>query len=633
MSHCEPGGSTSSVVAGELHLALVGSPNAGKTTVFNALTGLRAKTANYPGVTVTRREGRVRIEGRDVLLVDLPGTYGLSAISPDEQIVSDALAGEVPGVAAPDAIVVVADATTLSRSLLFVAELLRLELPACLVVTMTDELAMRGGSLDVDLLAAAVGVPVVAVVGHRGVGLDRLRQLMARPVTWTRPPLPPPADAAGRAGWVTSVLAQCYTPPGRDLRSRGIDRVLLHPVGGVVVFAAVMLLFFQAIFSVAAPAIDVLDSLFASLGDRVHQWFPGNLGNFLADGAIAGVGGVVVFLPQIILLFLILTVLENVGYLSRAAFLADRLMSRFGLEGRSFVAMLSSFACAIPGIMSTRTIPSERRRIATMMAAPLMTCSARLPVFTLLISGFVEDRSVFGPFRTQGLALFGLYVLGGVSGLVYAGVLHATALRGAAAPVILELPPYRRPLLRTVVYQTWEGAWSFLRKAGTVILGSSLVLWVLLNVPSVNPPDDLTQQQATAYELEHSVAGYMGRGLETVFAPLEFDWRTNVALVGSLSAREVFVSTLAMTTAADSEDSLPDRLRELKRADGSPVYDGETVAALLVFFVYALQCMSTVAVLRRETNSWRWPLLAFGSMFALAYVGAFVAKWVVHVVA
>jgi ferrous iron transport protein B len=630
MSHCEPEDGGSLLAEGSLHVALVGSPNAGKTTLFNALTGLRAKTANYPGVTVTRREGQMELDGRDVVLVDLPGTYGLSAISPDEQIVSDALAGRLAGVDAPDAIVMVADATTLHRSLLFVAEVLRLGVPTCLVVSMTDELVARGGSLDVERLSRAIGIPTIVVVGHRGVGLAELRRVMAHPEEWTQPVVTPPADSAGRAGWVTSVLAECYSTPGRDRKSRRIDAVLLHPVWGVAVFAVVMLAFFQAIFTLAAPVIDLLNSAFAWMGDQVHSWLPGRPGNFIADGAIAGVGGVIVFLPQIILLFLILTFLENVGYLARAAFLADRLMSRFGLEGRSFVSMLSAFACAIPGIMSTRTIPSERRRIATMMAAPLMTCSARLPVFTLLISGFVRDRSVFGPIRTQGLVLFGLYLLGAVSGLVYAGVLHMTALRGAAAPVILELPPYRWPTKRALVYQTWEGAWSFLRKAGTIILGSSLVLWVLLNVPSVHPPDSATPEEKTAYELEHSVAGYIGRGLEPVFAPLGFEWRTNVALVGSLSAREVFVSTLAMTTAAKNNESLPDRLRELRRSDGSPVYDAETVAALLVFFVYALQCMSTVAVLRRETNSWKWPGIAFGSMLVLAYAGALLARVIVH---
>jgi ferrous iron transport protein B len=294
--------------------------------------------------------------------------------------------------------------------------------------------------------------------------------------------------------------------------------------------------------------------------------------------------------------------------------------------------MLSSFACAIPGILSARTIPSERRRIATMMSAPLMTCSARLPVFTLLISGFVADRSVLGPIRSQGLVLFGLYVLGGLSGLIYAGILSATALSGPAAPVVMELPPYRRPTVLAVLRQTWEGAWSFVRKAGTVILASSLVLWVLLNVPASTPPPGLTETQQKSYTLEHSAAGWIGRGLEPVFSPLGFEWRTNVAIIGSLAAREVFVTTLALTTGNEDDHTLPERLHALRDENADPVYDAATVAALLVFFVYALQCMSTVAVLRRETNSWKWPLFAFTSMFALAYTGALVARLVVHVV-
>ncbi len=632
MSHCEPGSSQVRSDVDGTRIALVGSPNAGKTTLFNTLTGLHAKTANYPGVTVTRREAAVRFGDRRAVVIDLPGTYGMSAISPDEQIVADALHGEVEGVDRPDALVMVADATTLQRSLLFVAELLRLELPACLVITMIDEVGARGGAIDVDRLSAAIGIPVVGVIGHRGVGIDAVRSLLADPLAWSRPVVVPPAGIAARAAWVQSVLGTAYRPPGVDERTRRIDAVLLHPVAGVAVFAVVMLTFFQAIFTVAAPAADALDSLFGRLADLVRDHVPGWFGEMLADGAIAGVGGVLVFLPQIILLFLILTLLEKVGYLSRAAFLADRVMGRFGLEGRSFVSMLSSFACAIPGILSARTIPSERRRIATMMAAPLMTCSARLPVFTLLISGFVEDRSVFGPIRSQGLVLLGLYVLGAVSGLIYAGVLSATALSGPAAPVVMELPPYRRPTALAVARQTWEGAWSFVRKAGTVILASSLVLWVLLNVPASTPPPGLTESQQQGYTLEHSAAGWMGKELEPVFAPLGFEWRTNVAIIGSLAAREVFVTTLAMTTGNDDDASLPERLHDMTDEHGDPVYDAATVAALLVFFVYALQCMSTVAVLRRETNSWKWPLFAFGSMFALAYAAALIARVVVHAV-
>lgn len=631
MSHCEPDGASSGK-EGDLHLAIVGSPNAGKTTMFNALTGLRAKTANYPGVTVSRREGTVQLAERGITLVDLPGTYGLDAISPDEQIVTDALRGLIPGVDRPDALAVVADASTLERSMLFVADLLRLGLPTCLIVTMVDELAARGGSVDLERLSAALGIPVVGVIGHRGIGLDGVRELFADPESWSRPVLEPPSDGAGRSAWVDSVLRSAFKTPGPDRRTRRVDAVLLHPVWGVLVFLVVMLAFFQAIFTLAAPLIDALDGVFADLAGAVKDAIPGWFGELIGDGAIAGVGGVLVFLPQITLLFLIITLLEKVGYLARASFLADRLMARFGLEGRSFVSMLSSFACAIPGILSTRTIPSERRRIATMMAAPLMTCSARLPVFTLLISAFVPNNPVLGPVKTQGLALFGLYFLGALSGLLYAGLLNMFALSGSAAPVVMELPPYRRPTLKAVLLQTWEGAWSFIRKAGTIILASSLVLWLLLNISFTSAPAGLTEPQAASYELEHSIAGYAGKGLGPVFDPLGFDWRTNIAVIGSLAAREVFVSTLALSTAADSEDALPDRLRELRDDDGNKVYDAATVAAILIFFVYALQCFSTVAVLRRETNSWRWPGIAFGSMFVLAYVGALIARLVVHVV-
>jgi len=347
---------------------------------------------------------------------------------------------------------------------------------------------------------------------------------------------------------------------------------------------------------------------------------------------IGGVGGVIVFLPQITLLFLLLALMEKCGYLARAALLADRVMGRFGLEGRSFVAMLSSFACAVPGIMATRTIPDQRTRLSTMLAAPLMTCSARLPVYTLLVSAFVADRAVLGPLRSQGLVMFGLYALGAVSGLLYAGVIHLVTRRGAAISFVMELPPYRRPTGRAVLMQTWEGAGGFLRKAGTIILATSMALWVLLNVPHVDAPSDLPPAAAASYEMEHSIAGQAGQALEPVTAPLGFEWRTNVALIGSLAAREVFVSTIAITTAAQDEDSVGDRMATLTDASGDPVFDAATVAALLVFFVYALQCLSTIAVLRRETNSWRWPVIAFTSMLALAYVGAFVAHSVTRFV-
>ncbi len=633
---CHDDGTSTLVRDGELQLALIGSPNAGKTTLFNALTGMRSKTANYPGITVTRREAVTELGGRRMAIVDLPGVYSLQPVSADEQVVVDALDGEVAGVTPPDALVMVADATTLERSLFLVADVLTLERPMCLVLTMIDELGARGGRLDVDRLAQALGIPVIGVVGHRGVGLDALRELLARPEEWQRAPMVPPAGGEARAGWVESVLASGFGQGGghleADARTRRIDAVLLHPVWGSMVFVVVMLALFQSIFTFAAPAADVIDELFSDVISGIHDVVPGAFGEFLGDGLVAGVGGVLVFLPQIVLLFAILALLEKVGYLARAAFLADRVMGRFGLEGRSFVALLSSFACAVPGIMATRTIPGERRRLATMMAAPLMTCSARLPVFTLLVSTFVDDRSVLGPVRTQGLAMFGLYALGAVSGLVYAGVLSLMSRGAAASPVLLELPTYRIPTLRSVVLHVWDGAWSFIRRAGTIILLTSAVLWALLRFPGSTPPVGLSEAEAASYRMEHSIAGAMGKGLEPVFAPLGFEWRTNVALVGSIAAREVFVSTLALTTASEDEARLPDRLQELRDGDGDVVYDAGTVAALLVFFVYALQCLSTVAVLRRETNSWRWPMVAVTSMLALAYVGAFVARMVVEAV-
>jgi ferrous iron transport protein B len=611
-----------------VRVALVGSPNAGKTTTFNALSGLRAKTANYPGVTVTRREAEVVLGDTEVTLIDLPGTYGLEPLSPDEQVVVDALQGRVEGVEQPDALVMVADATSLERSMFLVAEVLRLGLPACLVLTMIDEVAARGGAIDLERLSKALGIPVVGVVGHRGIGMDALRALLVDPAGWSRPVLSPPVDSADVASWSASILGRVVAPLEPDQRSRRVDALLLHPVWGVVVFVVVMLTFFQVIFTLAAPIMDELASFFQWLSTTVSDAVPGLLGQFLADGVIAGVGGVLAFLPQIVLLFVMIALLEKVGYLSRAAFLADRVMGRFGLEGRSFVAMLSSFACAVPGIMSTRTIANERRRLSTMMAAPLMTCSARLPVYTLLIAAFVPNEVVVGPLRLQGLVLFGLYVLGAVSGLLYAAVLSSRTSSDHAVPMLLELPPYRRPTAKSVLLSTWEAAWSFLRKAGTIILATSMVLWVLFTFPRVAPPPGMTEAQATSYQLERSAAGHLGRALDPVFDPLGFNWQINVAIVGSLAAREVFVSTLAQTTAAGSEQSLPKRLETMQNPDGSLVFSAATVAAILLFFVYALQCFSTMAVLRRETMSWRWPLIAFGTMFALAYVAALLAHTV-----
>ncbi len=628
---CHDDGSSVLTTAGHARVALVGSPNAGKTTLFNALCGMHAKTANYPGVTVSRREGTVRTADASVTVIDLPGTYSLQPVSPDEAIVLDTLRGSIDGVPAPDAIAVVLDVTTLERSLLLVAEVLALGIPTCAVLTMLDEMAARHGTVHVERLSQALGIDVVGVVGHRGVGLDAVRDLLGDPRSWTRPVLAPPTSGPAVSGWIDSILASSVTPPTLDERTRRVDAVLLHPIAGTVAFALTMLVLFQSVFTLAAPLQDRLDALFVWLTTQATATLGGTLGDFVGGGVISGVGAVLVFLPQIVLLFLILALLEKVGYLARAALLADRVMGRFGLEGRSFVAMLSAFACAIPGIMATRTIPSERRRLATMLATPLMTCSARLPVYTLLISAFVPARPVLGPLGAQGLTMFGLYLLGAVSGLVYAGVLSRTALRAPTAPVMMELPPYRWPTLRSVLLYVWDGAWAFTRKAGTIILGVTVVLWVLLNVPHVTVPHGMDQAHVASYEMQHSLGGRLGTAVEPVFAPLGFNWQVNVAIIGSLAAREVFVSTLAVTSASADEASLPDRLQTVTDDNGRKVFTPPTVAALLVFFVYALQCTSTVIVLRRESNSWKWPAVAFVSMFTLAYAAALAAHTVVGV--
>jgi ferrous iron transport protein B len=614
-------------LAPPLRLGLLGSPNSGKTTLFNALTGLRAKVGNYPGVTVERREGEVRLDGRDAVVIDLPGTYSLTPISPDEAVVTRVIAGEIAGVAPPDALVITADACTLDRSLLLVAQALQLRKPACLVVTMVDELRARGGELDAVRLSDALGIPVVTVVGHRGLGLDRLRALVGRPESWSRPPILPPHDALARAGWVESVLASVlHRRPGRSRITDAVDRIVLHPLAGTALFAAVMLLFFQLIFAWAQPAMDAIDAGVSAAAGAVQAALPaGFAADLLADGVIAGVGSVIVFLPQILLLFGLLYLLEDVGYMARAAFVVDRLMGRIGLEGRAFVSLLSSYACAVPGIMATRTIPSPRNRLVTILVAPLMTCSARLPVYALLIGAFVPAVTVWGPLGLQGLVLLGLYLVGSAAAFVIAALLKRTLLRGEDLPFYLELPPYRVPPLRLWLSQVWGSARAFLRRAGTIILAVSIALWFLLNFPRVEPPPGAEPAAAARHALEHSAAGRLGHAVEPWIAPLGFDWKIGVGLVASLAAREVIVATLAQIYAVSEDDV---SLREAVRRDRDPrtgelVFTPPTVAALLIFFVFALQCMSTLAIMRRETNSWRWPAFAFAYLLALAYGASF----------
>ena len=606
-----------------LRFGLIGSPNSGKTTLFNALTGLRAKVGNYPGVTVARREGKLDLAGRAGVVIDLPGTYSLDPLSPDEAVVCRVLAGEVEGVEAPEALIVVADACSLDRSLLLVGQVLAEERPTCLVLTMMDELAARGGRLDIARLEAALGIPVLPVVGHRGVGLRELRSRLADPGAWSQPPVLPPRDIDERAAWMTSILDACVeTRPDFHAMTERIDRVVVHPILGSLLFMAVMIGFFQLIFAWATPAMDWIDAGMGAAAAGVRQALPPGLWtDFLTDGLIAGVGSVVVFLPQIVLLFSLLYFLEDVGYMARAAFVVDRAMARIGLEGRAFVALLSSFACAVPGIMATRTVPSPRDRLVTILVAPLMTCSARLPVYALLIGAFVPATNVFGPIGLQGLVLFGLYLAAPLTAMTVAALLRRSLLPGEGMPFTLELPSYRLPSLGLWFSQVWGSAWAFLRRAGTIILLASMVLWILLTFPQTQPPPGLNAHEASAYALEQSAAGRIGKAIEPAIAPLGFDWKIGVGLLASLAAREVFVSTLAQVYASEDPDV---SLRNAVRADidpttGEKLFSPPTVAALLVFFVFALQCTSTIATMARETNSWRWPAFAFGYMLALAY--------------
>jgi ferrous iron transport protein B len=612
--------------AAPLRLGLLGSPNSGKTTLFNALTGLRAKVANYPGVTVERREGEASLQGRRVVVVDLPGLYSLEALSPDEEVVQRVLSGELAP--PPDALVVVADACTLERSLLVLAQVLRRGAPTCLVLTMVDELRARGGELDLQRLEQALGIPVIGVVGHKGRGLDGLRHLLAGPESWSRPHLLPPESAAERAGWSESVLeAVVRRRPGANRLTDAIDRIVLHPVAGSLLFAAVMVVFFQLIFAWAQPAMNAIDAGIGHAAEAARAVLPaGLLADFVADGIVAGVGAVLAFLPQIVLLFTLLYLLEDVGYMARAAFVIDRVMGRIGLEGRSFVSLLSAYACAIPGIMATRTIASPRNRLVTILVTPLMTCSARLPVYALLIGAFVPAVPVVGPLGLQGLTLLGLYVLGAVAALAMAALLNATLLRGEGLPFYMELPPYRFPPAKLVLAQVWSSANAFLRRAGTIILATSVVLWILLTFPRVPTPDGLPPAQANRHAIERSFAGSLGRAIEPAIEPLGFDWKIGVGLVASLAAREVIVATLAQIyAAADEETSLRVAVRrDVDPRTGRRVFRPATVVALLVFFVFALQCMSTLAVMRRETNSWRWPAFAFVYLLTLAYGASFV---------
>ena len=626
---------------------LVGSPNCGKTTLFNALTGLRAKTGNYPGVTVSRYEGVHKLGDVEVVIEDLPGTYSLDPISPDEEVVTEVLdAGE--SVHSPiSGHVVLMDATQLRRGLGMLAQVQQRERPTIAVLTFTDELARRGGSVDVDALSRAVGVRVIPVVSGDKRGVEVLSKAFAEVDSWSSPVVPPPTGHEEVAAWADSVLESAnYRAPDVDERTRRIDKVLLHPLWGTLVFFATMYAFFQIIFTVAAPINDAFENFFVWLGGVAKDMIPIDwLASLVGDGIFAGVGAVVAFIPQITLLFLMIALLEGSGYLSRAAFLMDRVMGMAGLEGRAFVALLSSVACAIPGIMATRTLPSAKDRIATMMGAPLMTCSARLPVYTLLIAMVVPGDLFWGPFQAQGTIMFGLYLLGAISAMIAAWVFKRIVGRGATQlPFYMEMPSYRLPSARSVIIAVWDACKAFLRKVAGIIMVVTIVLWGLLNFPA-HSEDAMTaagvdvgdEAAVTAYTLDNSYAATIGRAVSPVFDPLGFDWRINIGVLSSLAARETVVSTLGQVASAEDPEDPGESLEGMTHSDGphagEPVFTPSTIAALLVFFVYALQCASTLGVMRRETGTWRWSIIAFVYMGGLAWVMAFAAKLIVGAIA
>lgn len=598
-------------------VALVGPPNCGKSTLFNRLTGLRQKTANFPGVTVERHHGTVQLSsGKELEILDLPGTYSLTPRSEDERITDDLLRGRMPEVCIPDAVLLVLDSTNLGRNLVMAAPMLALEKPILVVLNMADELRRGGGEVDVGALSQRLGAPVVLVSAAKGEGIDEVRSFLEStfraPAPVELPVLQSPPSCRQWAGQVASESA--YRPPVAPVWTQRLDGVFLHTWLGPLFFLLVVLAVFQTIFYAAVPLMDAVDWMVTASGAWLQSTLPDSLvKDLLLDGVWGGVGSVLVFLPQILLLFLFIGILEDSGYLARAALIADRTMAKVGLQGKSFIPLLSAYACAVPAIMATRTIENKRDRLATILIAPFMTCAARLPVYTLVIAAFLPNRPVLGPFLgSRAAALLSLYVLGFLAALVTARVLKSTILKSDRTPFVLELPPYRWPTPESLGLRLLDRSKVFLRRAGTVILAVTVALWIMANIPPENgsPPN-----------IEDSLAGTLGRTLEPVIEPLGFDWKIGVGLVTSLAAREVIVGTLGTLHGVEGEES-SQGLQEALRQDLDPA----GAVALLVFFAFAMQCMSTVAMVRRETGGWTIPILQFTYMGVLAYTGAFLAN-------
>ncbi len=651
---CAPAEATP--VAKQYRIALAGNPNSGKTTLFNALTGLRSQTANYPGTTVERRIGRFTLRDEPVAVVDLPGIYDLKAMSDEERIAVDVVTGKSPKVGKPDAAIVVADAMNLSRSLFLVSQILEMNVPVVVALNMMDLAEAAAIRIDAGKLSQELGCDVIPIVARTGRGLDQLRHAIEKVKA-----SPSPAKGVVTCGacsdcrfktryaWTDAIAGRCVQHTGQPANkwTERLDHLLTHPVVGVLAFFGVMLGVFFLIFRIAHIPMDLIDGLFSGVGSWIAQRMPeSDLRSLLVKGVIGGMGGMLVFLPQIAILFFCLSLLEDTGYLARAAFVMDRLMRRVGLPGKAFVPLLSAHACAIPAIMATRVIEDKRDRLMTILVLPLVSCSARIPVYSMLAALlFAHDA-----WRAS-LVFTGAYTLGLVAAIGAAFVIKRTILQGETQPLVLELPSYKLPSLRTALLMTYDRAGAFVKSAGTIILMISIVLWALATYPKSAPPPEavaLREQAAkltgeSAAELQakadriinhnalaNSAAGHIGRWIEPAIQPLGFDWQIGIGIISSFAAREVIVSTLAVIygvgedVAEQNPDSLYDSLRKAERTDGRKVFTTATCASLLVFYVLAMQCLSTQAVTRRETNSWKWPVVQLVYMTVLAYAGSLI---------
>ena len=636
-----------------LVVAVAGNPNAGKTTLFNALTGLKQKVANYPGVTVESKTGRWSLapELAPAQLIDLPGLYSLNATSVDEEIARDILVGSASTPLKPDAIIVAVDATNLARNLYLAIQLIETKRPVVLALTMFD-VAERGHiKIDAVKLSSALGVPVIPFVAKERRGAHELAQAVLTVVAeqdCAAVDTETPLDARSRESRliqryalierVVSEVVEVGDTPNRTISER-IDRIFIHRVFGPLLLLLVMALVFQTIFSWANLPMNLIDRVFGMLSAAVRTHLPpGILTDLITDGAIAGVGSVLVFVPQIFLLFLFISLLEDSGYMARAAFLMDRLMRCFGLPGKSFMPLLSGFACAVPGIMATRTIENPKDRLATILITPFMSCSARLPIYSLMIATLFSGRKVFGFISTGVLVILVMYLLGIVVALLVAAILNRTLLKAPKSTFVMELPPYRVPILRNVAQAITVSVGSFVKRAGTVILAVSILLWALAAFPRTSGESGANTRATVSTEVDphersaqirNSYAGRMGRLIEPAIAPLGFDWRIGIGLITSFAARETIVSTLGIVYNVDSESNgqsatLINALLHARRDDGSPIWTPLVGLSFMVFFLLACQCMSTIAVVRRETNSFRWPLFMFFYMLAIAYAGSLI---------